>query len=238
MVDHSGHRKRMKEEFLAGGMENWPAHKKLELLLFYAVPQGDVNPLAHVLLDRFGSLSGVLDASPEELMKMSGLGKHTAVLLKLIPAFAGSYIADRSSPGTIIHTAEEAACLMAPHFYGARNEMVYILCMDSKEKMLGIRKVSEGNLQNSDVNVRRIAEECMTLHASYFYLAHNHTSHLAFPSAEDWHTTDVVQAALAPLGVQLVDHLIFVDGDVVSLRQSESTRGRTVLRLVRNDDWL
>ena len=77
----------------------------------------------------------------------------------------------------------------------------------------------------------------MALHASYFYLAHNHTSQLAFPSEEDWLTTDVVRAALEPLGLLLLDHLIFVDGDVVSLKQSDRSGQRKVMRLVRSGEW-
>ena len=86
---HAGHRGRVKEEFLTRGVVGWPDHRILELLLFYAIPQGDVNPLAHELVDRFGSLAGVLDALPEELMKVKGMGEHSAVLLKLIPAVLG-----------------------------------------------------------------------------------------------------------------------------------------------------
>ena len=83
MPGHSGHRQRVKTEFLARGVEGWSDHRILELLLFYAIPQGDVNELAHRLVDHFGSLAGVLDASAEELKKVPGVGEHTAVLLKL-----------------------------------------------------------------------------------------------------------------------------------------------------------
>ena len=237
MVSHTGHRQRVKTEFLTRGIEGWPDHRVLELLLFYAIPQGDVNPLAHELIDRFGSLARVLDASPDELKKVSGLGEHSVALLRMIPALSGRYMAQRSGPGNLVHTAREAAGLLLPYFYGAGNEMVYVLCLDSKGKVLGVRKVSEGNIYNSDVNIRRIAEVCMALGASYFYMAHNHTSHLAFPSAQDWQCTDVVKCALAPLGVSLVDHLIFVEGDVVSLRETERTGGRKVLQLMGPEPW-
>ena len=88
MSIHSGHRSRVKAEFLARGLEGWPDHRVLELLLFYSIPQGDVNGLAHTLIERFGTLSGVLDASEDELRKVPGVGEHTAVLLKLMPAAA------------------------------------------------------------------------------------------------------------------------------------------------------
>lgn len=232
MSIHAGHRSRVKSEFLARGLEGWPDHRALELLLFYAIPQGDVNKLAHTLIDHFGSLSGVLDASVDELKKVPGVGEHTAVLLRLIPALSGRYLEDRGSVGRIVRTTDEAAGVLTPYFFGVRNEMVYILCLDSKGKLLGVRKVSEGSIFASDINIRRIAEEAMGLRASRLYLAHNHISNLAFPSAADWQATDVIRAALAPLGLELIDHIIFVDGDAVSLRQSEGEGRRPIYQLI------
>ena len=229
---HTGHRGRVKEEFLTRGIEGWPDHRVLELILFYAIPQGDVNPLAHELIDRFGSLSGALDALPEELMKVKGMGEHSVTLLKLIPAVTGRYLEGRTGPGVIIHTAAEAGHVLAPYFYGARNETVYVLCLDAKEKLLGVQRISEGNNANSDVTIRRVAEECMALRASACYLAHNHISGIALPSPEDMNTTAVIRTVLEPLGVLLVDHLVFVDGDLVSIQESAAAGRRGGFRMV------
>ena len=233
---HTGHRGRVKEEFLARGIEGWTDHRVLELVLFFAIPQGDVNPLAHELIDRFGSLSGVLDALPEELMKVKGMGEHSSTMLKLFPAVLGRYLEGRTGPGQLIHTTAEAGHVLAPYLYGSRNEMVYVLCLDSKEKLLGVRRISEGNNSNSDVTIRRVAEECMALRASFCYLAHNHVSGVALPSPEDVNTTQVIRAALEPLGVRLVDHLVFVDGDLVSIRESEAA-GRGGFRMIYPGQW-
>lgn len=221
---HTGHRQRVRQEFLARGIEGWPDHRLLELILFYAIPKGDVNPLAHELIERFGSFSGVLDALPEELMKVPGVGEYTATLLKILPAVLGRYAGGRTDPGTIIHTVEEAGYVLAPYLYGARNEMVYILCLDAKEKVLGVKKISEGNVTNSDVTIRRAAEECLALRATFCYLAHNHATGLALPSPADMNTTNVIRTVLAPLGIQLVDHLVFVDGDLVSIRDTVASK--------------
>ena len=226
---HTGHRGRLKEEFLTRGFEGWPDHKVLELILFYAIPQGDVNPLAHELIDRFGTLSG-------ELMKVKGMGEHSSTMLKLFPAVMGRYLEGRTGPGRLIHTAAEAGHVLAPCLYGARNEMVYILCLDAKEKLLGVRKLSEGNIGSSDVTIRRVAEECLALRATFCYLAHNHVSGVALPSPEDVNTTQVIRAALEPLGVRLVDHLVFVDGDLVSIRESEAA-GRGGFRMIYPGQW-
>ena len=232
MSIHAGHRKRVKDEFRARGLEGWPDHRVLELLLFYTIPQGNVNELAHDLIERFGTLAGVLDASEDELRKVPGVGEHTALLFRLIPAVGARYREQRSDFGELVQTPEEAAALLEPYYFGARNEMVYILCLDSKNKALGVRKVSEGSIYASDINIRRIVEEAIGLRASRIYLSHNHVSNVAFPSPADWQTTDVIRAALEPVGLTLVDHLVFVDGDAVSLSQSEWNGNRPVYGLI------
>lgn len=218
---HAGHRERMKAEFLARGLEGWPDHRVLELLLFYTIPQGDVNDLAHELVERFGSLAGVLDASVEELKKVKGVGDHTAVFLRMLPAVLGRYQGARTRLSAIINSPEEAYAWLEPYFFGARNEMVYVLCLDGKRQVLGVRKVAEGSIELAEVNTRRIAEEAIGLRAAQIYVAHNHVSNLAIPSQADWLTTDTLRGALRPIGIELIDHLVFVDGDMVSLKDSE-----------------
>ena len=88
MAMHDGHRIRMKREFLARP-DSFPNHKLLELLLFYANPRGDTHPTAHLLMERFGSLAGVLDALPEDLMKVPGVGEHAVALLKAVKETGG-----------------------------------------------------------------------------------------------------------------------------------------------------
>lgn len=222
---HTGHRERMKAEFLARGLEGWPDHRVLELLLFYTIPQGDVNDLAHELVERFGSLAGVLDASVEELKKVKGVGDHTAVFLRMLPAVLGRYQGARTRLSAIINSPEEAYAWLEPYFFGARNEMVYVLCLDGKRQVLGVRKVAEGSIELAEVNTRRIAEEAIGLRAVRIYVAHNHVSNLALPSQADWLTTDTLRGALRPIGIELIDHLVFVDGDMVSLKDSEHLKG-------------
>lgn len=221
---HTGHRERMKAEFLARGLEGWPDHRVLELLLFYTIPQGDVNDLAHELVERFGSLAGVLDASVEELKKVKGVGDHTAVFLRMLPAVLGRYQGARTRLSAIINSPEDAYAWLESYFFGARNEMVYVLCLDGKRQVLGVRKVAEGSIELAEVNTRRIAEEAIGLRAAQIYVAHNHVSNLALPSQEDWLTTDVLRAALSPIGIELIDHLVFVDGDMVSMKDSKHRR--------------
>ena len=218
---HAGHRERVKQEFLARGAEGWPDHRVLELLLFYAIPQGDVNGLAHDLVERFGSLAGVLDASVDELKKVPGVGDHTAFFLHMLPEILGRYQGSRTRRSWVINGPEDAYPWLAPYFFGAKNEKVYVLCLDGKRQVLGVRKVAEGSVQMAEMNARRIAEEALSLRATKVYVAHNHVSNLAVPSREDWQNTDTLRAILGSISIQLVDHLVFVDGDMVSMKDSE-----------------
>lgn len=216
---HDGHRQRLKTEFLARP-DSFPDHKVLELLLFYANPRSDTNPLAHALMDRFGSLTGVLDASPAELQKVSGVGGHAAVLLKCVKELSGRYLAGRTGMDNIVDGSRAAFSVLRPYFFGARNERVCVLCMDGKRKLLGVRQVAEGNVNAVEVTTRLIVEAALSLNATGLILAHNHVSGLAFPSSEDRATTLHLRDVLSRVGVELADHIIFTDDDAVSLRDS------------------
>ena len=219
MADHSGHRDRLRREFLARS-ESFPDHKVLELLLFYALPRQDTNPIAHDLLERFGSLEGVLDAPPEALAQVKGVGDRSAVLFKAVKELARRYAAGRSRIGNLITTNYAAYEILHPLFFGARNERVYLLCLDGKKKLLGCAKLGEGNVNAAEVTPRGVVETALNHNAARVILAHNHVSGLALPSDEDKATTLYLQTLLSQVGVLLDDHLIFVDDDMVSLKDS------------------
>ena len=222
---HDGHRKRLKTQFLIHG-EDFHDHQLLELLLCYAIPQGDVNGLAHALLDQFGSLAGVFDALPPSLTRVDGVGEHTAVLLKLIPKLAGRYSTIRSSPGDILASSRAARDYLLPYFQtGPRNEMVYLVCMDAKYKVLGCHKLGEGTVNAADITPRRVVELALAHNASAVLLAHNHVSGLALPSGADLLTTETLARVLREVGVELADHLIFTEDDMVSLKDSGLLNG-------------
>ena len=217
---HAGHRKRLKQEFLSAGLDSFPEHRALELLLFYALPRGDANPTAHALLDAFGSLSDVLDADYQDLVRIPGISDHTAVLLKLIPAISGKYLASRLRDSLILRDSHDLWELFSPHFFGARNEMSWLACFDAKRKLLGVRKLSEGSPTATDIGVRRVVSAALSCNATLVVLAHNHPSGIASPSDEDVSTTLYLRKLLRPMDIDLYDHVILVDDDMVSMRDS------------------
>lgn len=221
---HNGHRDRMRQEFLKGGLESFSDVRTLELLLFFSRPQGDVNPLAHALLAQFGSLSGVLDADPADLQRVPGVGENTVVLLKLFTALSSKYLASRAKKDVDGSSTQGLWDIFSPYFFGARNEMTFLGCFDSNLKLLGVKQISEGIPNASGINVRSLSYIALSMNATAVVLAHNHPSGVALPSREDETATELAREALDAMGVALVDHIIVADNDYVSLRESGRIR--------------
>lgn len=220
MAMHDGHRQRLKDRFRQEGLDHFSDVQVLELLLFYCIPRIDTNPLAHRLLERFGSLAQVLEAPAADLEKVEGMGANAATFLSLITSVGRYYLVNRSAQNTILNTTEKCGNYLVSHFYGRRNETVFLLCLDAKCKLLCCREIGEGSVNSAGIPVRRIVETALAANATSVVLAHNHPSGLATPSPEDVYTTRRLAAALDTVEIVLADHIVVADDDFVSLVQS------------------
>ena len=149
MIDHKGHRDRLRKRFLTHGLDVLQDHEVLELLLFYALPRIDTNELARKLLAHFGSISAVLEAPISELKEVGGIGDNAAILLHLITPLSRRYQLSRNEKGVCLSTTQACGDYLLPYFFGSTEEMVYILCMDAKCKVLTCRLLHNGSV-NSD----------------------------------------------------------------------------------------
>lgn len=215
---HKGHRERLKNRFIAEGLDNFEPHAILEMILFYSVPRRDTNPIAHRLLDYFGgSLIRVFDAPIEELCKVEGVGMNTATLIKLFPEVCRRYLMEMRETGDIIKTSKDAAKCFIPMFIGRTNEMVAIICIDAKGKILFCNTIFEGTVNAAAVSIRRFVEVAVRYAATDIIMAHNHPSGLAIPSEDDIVVTKKVADALKTVNINLLDHIIVSGSDWVSL---------------------
>jgi len=201
-------------------LDNFDELYVLELLLFYCIPRKDTNPIAHRLLEQFGSLTAVLEASPEELEKVEGINTSASTFLSLITQVGRYYQVRRAEPGDILRTSDQCGSYLIPYFFGRDTETVFLLCLDAKCKVILCKKVGEGNVNSANIPIRRVVEMALSANATSVVLAHNHPSGLALPSADDIQTTLRVAAALETVEITLADHIVVCGDDFISMAQS------------------
>lgn len=217
---HDGHRERKREQFLRCGASSFADHELLEMLLFYAIPQRDTNPIAHELMHRFGSLQDVLTAAPEDLMEVPYVKERAAALLRLTSAVYQRILLTGDGDAVILNSTERVGEFFQKLFLTHSVEIMYQLCLDAKGKKKGLFKLNEGDMSSVGLNIRQIMENTLRSKASAVVLAHNHPSGVALPSHEDAVATRMVREALDTMDVQLVDHIIVADHDYISMAES------------------
>lgn len=208
---HAGHRKRLRERYARAGMEDFAPHEVMELLLTYAIPRIDVNPMAHALIEEFGSVAGVLDATVEDLRKVDGVGPEAAMFLKMLPEVFRHYQLSGCDGRETYDTVAKLGDYLRALYTGVTVERVYLVLLDNSLKLIDCIPLSEGSVNCSSVTVRTIAEKALGKNAAAVVLAHNHPRGLAIPSGADLEVTQTVECALETIGVPLLEHLIVTE---------------------------
>ena len=204
---HKEHRLRLKRRFIKEGLENFEEHNTLELLLFYSVPQKDTNELAHALIDRFGSVSGVLDAPYDALITVPGIKENSATLLKLIPQLCKKYVSEKTKKADRFNGSDDIGKYFLPLFIGETDECVRLLLLDNGRRAIDCVKVYEGSVNSSSVAPRKLIELALLKKAAAVALAHNHPGGIAVPSGDDINTTYALKTAFSNIGIPLVSHI-------------------------------
>lgn len=221
---HENHRDRVKKRFLAEGLESFEPHNVLELLLFYSIPQRDTNELSHSLIQRFGSLSGVFDASVEDLMRVSGIKEHSAVLIKMIPALSRRYIREKNQTKEPLSDMDKIGKYLVNYYIGINIETVVLLLLDNKFNVIELVKIHEGSVNSSAITMRRLVETALFKRASMAVLAHNHPSGMPIPSSDDIFTTREVKRAFDLMEIRLLGHIIVAGDAYVDIFDPNRTR--------------
>ena len=217
MSVHEGHRSRVINKFLTQGLDTFNEHQALELLLFFAVPRIDTNQLSHVIIDTFGSLGNAMDAPVEELVKIPGVGNHTATLIKLIPQMARHYELSKLKHGVVLDSRERAGEYCVKLLTGYVKETLFMVCMDNSNRVIATEKLAGGTVSEASVSQRTVAEQVLKHGATRVILAHNHPAGTLAPSASDKAMTRSIAAMLKMLGVELLDHIIVGRGKYTAM---------------------
>ncbi len=217
---HDGHRDRLKSRFIEHGLDSFNELNALELLLFYAIPRKDTNVMAHDLIDRFGSLAGVFDASMRELTQVPGIGENAALLIKLVPQMMKKCQLSRVNDIRIFRSSKELGRFLVPRFMDERDEVALLLCLDSRKSLICCELLNRGVVNAVDITVRRLVELALKNKAASLVLAHNHPEGIVLPSREDEAFTRKAREALRLMGMELLDHIIVAGDRYFSMRDS------------------
>ena len=215
---HAGHRERVRENVLKNGFEQLEDHRLLELLLFYSIPREDTNELAHNLLNRFGSLAGVVKTSPKELKKVSGVGDNTAVMLSSLGELCVRVLKEGNIKKTPYLNSSEIIELIKSHYINEPLERFLLLCFDSMMHLKFVEFISEGDTTKVEFDVKNLLGYVIDCDASLIVLAHNHPNGNPTPSGADIDTTFNISVTLRKIGVELIDHVIIGENSHYSMR--------------------
>ncbi len=207
-----GHRQRLREKFLEGGLERFSDEEVVEFLLTLGTPRGDLKPQAREAMKRFGSLSGVLSAPIEKLTEIKGIGPKNALYLSLVHQVAKRYLRDRASQAPFFHNSKEVFDYLFHSLKDLKREIFKVLFLTRKNEFIEERDMFQGTLAATAVYPREILSAALELKAAALVLVHNHPSGDPAPSREDNRITKEIVWASKLLQVQVLDHIIIGNG--------------------------
>lgn len=216
---HAGHRERMRDRFFREGFEGYQDHEVLEMMLYYGKARGDTNKLAHELMDQFGSLKAVLEASPEMLLNVKGVGESAAAMICMIVQLTRRYEALKRQDVRQITNRKDAESYCRSLVMGHRTERFHVICLSASCTILGQRRISEGSISEVNAYPRLVVETALNYNAHSVILCHNHPGGTETPSAEDISSTIQLQRVLGGIGIVLLDHIIVSDASAYSMVQ-------------------
>jgi DNA repair protein RadC len=215
---HAGHRERLRERAVAGGLAALPDYELLELFLFRSIPKKDIKPLAKQLLARFGSLTAVLGATPAELKTLNGIGDTVALDLKLLHEVSVRAAREQVARRPVISSWSALLAYVKTALAHETREQFRVLFLDRKNQLIADEVMGRGTVDHAPVYPREVMRRALELSASAVILVHNHPSGDPTPSSADVDMTRQVVDAGRALRIAVHDHLIAARDGVASLK--------------------
>lgn len=216
---HHGHRDRLRSRFLDTGIQGFQEHELLELLLFYAVPRRNTNELSHNLIDRFGSLKEVLEASADNLSDVKGIKDASSFVISFAGDLCRKYSSSADFP-KYLSTDDSRNDFLLEYFNGTKGDLCVILNIGSKDELLGVHCFPSSSLTNGELTARDIAELAVRNKFSRILIGQNKSNGSSIPDESDYLITKFISETLLPLGINIADHIICGNRSSFSMRKS------------------
>ena len=227
--DRLGHRQRLREKFANYEQDAFLDYELLELILTYSIPRRDVKPIAKELLNRFHSFPGVMDARPEDLAQVPGLGENSITLLKLIRSANVRYLARTMESLPLLDSPQLFADYARMKLGDKSCEVTLVFYLNTQNRLIRCDMPGSGSVDAVNIYPSEVAKNALLCGARSVVLCHNHPGGNFVPSRDDDAITFGITKALAPLGIVLLDHVIVSRFGFYSYREHEHERGRTNL---------
>ena len=216
--DGTGHRARLRKRLLDGGAEALADYEVLEYLLFAAIKQGDTKPVAKALIDRFGSLSGVLNAEPRALQSVKGVGETSAAALKSVALAARRMARGEVEQKPVLGSWQALLDYLTIDMAHLTVERVRVLYLNTQNRLIQDHHVGDGSIDEAAIHPREVIRRGLDIGATALILVHNHPSGNPEPSRADIQITNRIAEAGRLLGITVHDHVIVGRNGHVSLR--------------------
>ncbi len=212
---HTGHRGRVRNKFITNAFEGFAEHEILEMMLFYAVPYVDTNPLSHRLIDRFGSLLNVIDAPRDEIVKIDGAGNNVAALLGVISDIM--HKTEKPNVRILLDSTENLHAYYRKKYSNRKDFFVAYTTLDNSCAVINERDFSDTKITSPSFDVRKMISDIILDHASTVVICINHLSGIAFPTVDELACISEINDVLENAGIDLLDFMLISDNDITSV---------------------
>jgi DNA repair protein RadC len=219
-TQREGHRRRLREKFLASGLDGFLNYEVVELLLLLGTPRRDCRGAAREALQRFKTLRGVLEAPSEQLMEVRGIGPKNIIGLKLIQEVSRKFLKEKMQAGAYCRSSREVFDYLYHILRDSRREKFVALFLNAKNKIIDEKTVFEGTVDSSVVYPREIIREALRCEASSLIFVHNHPSGDPSPSESDGEITRELVFAASVMQMKVLDHIIIGNNRYFSFADS------------------